>query len=177
MNDPSQLDRPKDAYHNITSYRSVRQYTSQPVPGETVQRILQAGRWAGSAKNLQPWSFIVITSSATLDRLAGCGDFAEHLRGAPLAIAIVIDPVRKASFDAGRAAQNMMLAGWALGLGSSMATMHHQDCARQVLGVPPEKEVEIVLDFGYPAPAQRTNPGGPEHGRKSLDEIVHKEHW
>ena len=55
-------------------------------------RILEAGRWAGSAKNTQPWRFIVVRNRETLNRLSGCGNYASHLREAPLAIVVVQVP-------------------------------------------------------------------------------------
>jgi nitroreductase len=167
----------KDAYKNITSHHSVRKFSDHPISDESLNHILRAGRWSGSSKNVQPWQFIVIRDRETLRRLSECGNFAGHLPSAQAAIAIVIDPVRFAVFDAGRTAQNMMLAAWAEGIGSAMATMHNQACAKQVLLVPDDKEVQIVLDFGYPAPEAEVRRSTPGTARKPLDEIVHWEHW
>ncbi len=167
----------KDPYKMILSLRTVRQFTDRPVPEDALQRILQAGRWAGSAKNIQPWQFIVIRDPETMMKLSRCGQFAQHLPGAPLAIAIISDQVRLAGFDAGRAAQNMMLAAWAEGIGSGIATMHDQACAKQVLDVPEDKDITIVLDFGYPASEGSLKSGMPNAGRKPLGGMVHNEKW
>lgn len=167
----------QDAYKNITSHHMVRKFSDRSISEESLNRILRAGRWSGSAKNVQPWQFIVIRDHETLRRLSECGNFAGHLPGAQVAVAIVIDPVRFAVFDAGRTAQNMMLAAWAEGIGSAMATMHNQACAKQVLGVPEDKEVQIVLDFGYPAPEAEVRRSAPGTARKPLDEMIHLEHW
>jgi nitroreductase len=167
----------KDLYKAILSLRTVREFADEPVSEESLQRILQAGRWAGSAKNIQPWQFIVIREHLTMEKLSTCGQFSQHLPGAPLAIAIISDQVRLAGFDAGRAAQNMMLAAWAEGIGSGIATMHDQACARQVLGVPEEKDIAIVLDFGYPAHEGSVKSKMPNAGRRSMQDIVHNERW
>lgn len=166
----------QNLYHTILSLRTVREFTQEPVTDESLDRILEAGRWTGSAKNQQPWHFIVIRDSNALETLSKCGDYASHLPGAQLAIAIVNDQIRKAEFDAGRAAQNMMLAAWAEGIASGIATMHDQDCAKRALGVPQDKEVAVVLDFGYPAHKPVKGPPGYS-GRRSKEEVVHNGKW
>lgn len=98
-----------DTLVGIRTKRDSREYDGRPVPEEALQRILQAGRMAGSSKNTQPWRFVVLREEASKRALAGCGQFAKHVPPAPLAIAIVLTP-GGGPFDAGRAAQNMMLA-------------------------------------------------------------------
>jgi nitroreductase len=166
----------QDLYHTILSLRTIREFTKEPITDESLDRILEAGRWSGSAKNVQPWHFIVIRNNDRLIELSKCGSYAQHLPGAQVAVAIVSDPVRAASFDAGRAAQNMMLAAWAEGIGSGIATMHDQACAKKVLRIPEDKDITIVLDFGYPAskPAKGVSPYA---GRRSKEEVIHHEQW
>ncbi len=162
-----------DAYRVIISKRDTRHYLDKPIPDDTVQRILQAGRMAGSSKNSQPVRYIVVRGAQRKAELAGCGQYAHHLPSAPLVVALVLVPGGGA-FDAGRAAQNMMLAAWAEGITSCPVAMHDQDCARAVLGVPPDHTVATVLAFGYPD--QRY----PLHGgrqRLPLHELVHWERW
>lgn len=119
-----------DAYDAILTCRAVRHFTETPISDDDLQRILQAGRWAGSAKNVQPWHFVVVRNRARLNQLAECGRYASHLRGAALAVVLVTSPGRWVDFDAGRAAQNMMLAAWLLGIGSCIASLHDEDRAR-----------------------------------------------
>lgn len=173
-----------EAYKILTTFRAVRHFTGQPLAEETLTRILQAGRWTGSAKNGQPWHFIVVRQPETLDRLAGCGRYASHLRGAAAAIAIVSETQAPAAFDAGRAAQNMMLAAWAEGVGSCIASLHETACARAVLGLPPERQVQAAISFGYPDPtASPTIEGQPREkilaglGRRPLADLVYWEQW
>jgi nitroreductase len=164
--------------------RAVRQFIDKKVDDETVTRVLEAGRWAGSAKNIQPWKFIVIEDRKTLERLAQCGRYASHLREAAFAIVIVSEPAPIVEFDSGRAAQNMMLAAWSLGIGSCIATMHQEDDARKVLGIPNQKKLHQAISFGYPdVGVTPTIEGKPPRevlasmGRKPLGEIVCYEHW
>ena len=68
----------------IQSKRAVRQFQDKPLPDEVVEAIVNAGRLSGSAKNRQPWSFVLVRERATLNQLATCGAFAGHLAGAAL---------------------------------------------------------------------------------------------
>jgi nitroreductase len=162
-----------DAYRCIVTKRDSRSYTNQPIPEEVVQRILQAGRMAGSSKNTQPWRFVVLRDPERKRELAACGQFAQHVPSAPLVIAVVLTPGGGA-FDAGRAAQNMMLAAWAEGVTSCPVAMHDQECAARVLGLPPEHRVAIVISFGYPESEASLHRGVP---RLPLEELVHEERW
>ena len=161
-----------DTYTCIRTKRDTRAYQSKPIDEETLRRILQAGRMAGSAKNMQPCRFVVIQEEAQKKELAACGQFSAYIPTAPVVVAIVI-PEDGRTFDAGRSAQNMMLAAWAEGITSCPVTMHDAACAQRVLGLPDAHRAAIVLAFGYPASdeGRRTSP------RLSLDELVHRERW
>lgn len=119
-----------------------------------LERILQAGRRSGSSRNSQPWHFVVIQDRQRLAALSRCGRFAQHLAGAAAAIVVAMNDARHA-FDAGRCAQNMMLAAWSMGVGSCPATLHDAARARSVLGVPDRMAVAMALSFGYPHPGGR----------------------
>lgn len=162
-----------DAYTCIRTKRDSREYQDTPVPDETLNRILQAGRMAGSSKNTQPWRFVVLRDEARKRALAACGQFAKHVPSAPLVIAVVLTSGGGA-FDAGRAAQNMMLAAWAEGVTSCPVAMHDQACAARVLGLPEGHSVPIVLAFGYPASETSLHRGVP---RTPLAELVRYEGW
>jgi nitroreductase len=161
-----------DVYTCIRSKRDTRAYQDKPIPEDALGRILQAGRMAGSAKNLQPCRLVVLKDEARRKDLSACGQFATHIVTAPVAVAVVI-PKDGREFDAGRCAQNMMLAAWAEGVTSCPVTMHDADCASRVLGLPETHRVSIVLAFGYPAPGERRRSSP----RLPLDELVHRERW
>jgi nitroreductase len=172
-----------DTWQAIRTVRAVRTFRPQPLPPEVLQRILDAGRHAGSSKNLQRWDFIAVTRRETLGQLAGVGPYAGHLAGAAAAVALVTpDPLAKGArlsviWDAGRAAQNMVLAAWAQGVGSVPATVYEPDLARQILGYPENRHCEYILSFGYPADPEDLTRPPRSGGRRSLDEVVHWEHW
>jgi nitroreductase len=168
-------------YDLIRTKRDTRAYSDRPIPEDTLRRILQAGRMSGSAKHAQPCRFVLLRDRGHKEELAACGDFTAHIPTAPVVVAIATlpdagqwEPVRATSFDAGRAAQNMMLAAWAEGVTSCPVTMHRHDDAARVLGLPPGHRVTWVLAFGYPADGA---PGREPRPRRPLDEYVHEERW
>jgi nitroreductase len=164
-----------DSYRAIVSKRDTRVFLDQPVPEEALRRILQAGRMAGSSKNVQPCRFIVIDDPAVKGEIAKCGDFAAWIPAAPLLIAVAVsNRSTRAEFDAGRAAQNMMLAAWDDGIASCPTSMHHVECAREALGLSDEFHVSTVIGFGYRARAPKHVP---EAARLPIDEYVRRNRW
>jgi len=172
-----------DTWQAIDSIRVVRHFQERPPEEAALKRILNAGRRAGSSKNLQRWAFIVVRDRDHLRELAAAGPFASHLATAPLAIALVTpDPAQtdaplSVMWDLGRAAQNMVLAAWESGIGSVPATVYDQALARRLLGYPDDQWCEFLVSFGYPAdPAALTRPKRAG-GRVTLASIVHEERW
>lgn len=167
----------------IDSIRVVREFSDAPIDEKDLRRILNAGRRAGSSKNLQRWVFIVVRDRDRLKQLAEVGNFAQHLGGASLAIALVTpdphadDAPLSIVFDLGRAAQNMVLAAWELGIGGVPATVYNQELARELLGFPQGHHCEYLLSFGYPADASVLTAPKQPGGRARLDEIVHDDRW
>jgi nitroreductase len=160
--------------------RAVRQFTTQPLPQADVLAILNAGRRAQSSKNTQPWRFIAITDKATLKGLAECGDWAGHLAGAALGVAIIHpDPSERFQilFDIGQAAAYMQLAAWELGIGSCMATLYQAERARQLLGFPEDYHIRFAISFGYPLESEKLSAAPNKGGRLAFDEAVHWEKW
>ena len=167
----------------IAHRRAIRSFVVRPLEPAHLERILNAGRRAGSSKNSQRWAFIVCRDRAHLRELAAVGPWGGHLAGAAVGIALVTpDPtVAEAPlsvlFDLGQAAENMMLAAWELGIGSVPATVYDHDLARRLLGYPADQHCEFLLSFGYPAdPTDLTRPLKPG-GRTALGDLLHEERW
>jgi len=80
-------------------------------------------------------------------------------------------------WDLGRAAQNMVLAAWELGIGSVPATVYEHDLARELLGYPADQHCEYLLSFGYPADADDLTRAPKAGGRRDLDEMVRPDRW
>lgn len=171
-----------ETWEAINSVRVIREFTDQPLAPEHLERILNAGRRAASSKNEQTWAFIVVTDRELLGELTAVGRYADHLANAAAAVALVVPEesgphVRITMWDMGRAAQNMVLAAWELGIGSVPATAHNHQVAGRLLGLPDDRRCDLLLSFGYPAdPSKLTAPNKPD-GRKGLEDIVHRDHW
>lgn len=172
-----------DTWQAIDSIRAVRRFQERGPEAAHLRRILNAGRRAGSSKNLQRWAFIVVRDRDHLRELAAVGPFAGHLAGAPLAIALVTpdpagtDAPLSVMWDLGRAAQNMVLAAWELGIGSVPATVYDQALARRLLGYPDDQWCEFLISFGYPADPAALIAPKRAGGRVTLESIVHEERW
>jgi nitroreductase len=164
-----------DTWLAVASRREVREYADRPLPAEAVERILDAGRLAGSAQNRQPWRFLVVEAPAARSQLAEAVYEPTNVRGAQLVVAIL----GKGGFDTGRAAQNMLLVAWNEGIGSCPNGLRDPDAARTAIGLGPDDELAIVLTFGYPAKERDPFRSTPEEwseraNRKPLDELVER---
>ena len=164
-----------EAYLAVVSKREVREYLARPLEPEVERHILDAGRVAGSARNRQPWTFIVVRDEAAVEAVAESVYEAQNVRGA--AFVVAVQTMGGAGIDAGRAAQNMMLAAWALGVGSCPNGIADRVGLNRALRLGDEDKVVVVLSFGYPAkrvdPARRTPEEWVERARrKPFDEVV-----
>src|SRR3954470_22412142 len=114
-----------DAYLALVSRREVRDYDARPLPEDAVRRILEAGRLAGSSRNRQQRRFIAVRDPGVRAALAEIAHTPSNVRTAALVIAVVTWGRGPAGLDAGRAAQNMMIAAWNEGIGSCPHRIHN----------------------------------------------------
>jgi nitroreductase len=164
-----------EAYLAVVSKREVREYLARPLEPEVERRILEAGRVAGSAKNRQPWTFIVVRDDQAVEAVAESVYEAQNVRGAAFVVAILMNG--GAGIDAGRAAQNMMLAAWALGVGSCPNGIADRVGLNAALRLGDDDKVAVVLSFGYPVKPLDPKRRSPEEWigrarRRPFDEIV-----
>jgi nitroreductase len=155
----------------IRTVLAVRQFQDQPVPPETVRRILEAGWLTASSMNQQPWHFIAVEERATLQRLGELARTGPYIAGAALAVVVVIEKTRFAVSDASRAIQSMILAGWGEGVGSNWVGFGEMQAANALLGIPDGLEIFAILPFGYPA--KRIGLGKKK--RKPFEQVAHRE--
>jgi len=171
-----------DAWRAINSVRVVREFADRPLEPDHVKRILNAGRRTASSKNEQRWIFIVVQDREHLRELAAVGRYGGHLAGAAAAIALVTpDPNgprgKSIIWDLGRAAQNMVLAAWELGIGSAPATVYDHKLSGKLLGLPADHDCSFIMSFGYPADPSALTAPNRAGGRRSLDEVAREDHW
>lgn len=164
-----------DALEAIRSRRVQRTFSKTPVEPEKLSQIVSAGRHAMSARNLQPWQFIVLQNRDTLREVGALCSTGRFVADAPSAIVVLKDVsnARWADIDCGQAVQNMATAACALGLGTCWVGNFDNAKLMQMLGVPVEWAIFTILPFGYPDPAN------PPQSRplKSRDEMVHYERY
>ena len=165
---------PVDAYQAIVAKRDQRAFLPQPIPDEPLRRILQAGRMTGSSKNQEPNRFIVVRDRERVAAIAALGAFGAWLADA--AVVVVIVQTDEHEYDAGRCAQNMMVAAWNDGIGSCPAHLPEPELAK-LLGIPSTIAVNRVIGFGYVDPRRAAPPKRVGRRRLPLTELVHWETW
>ena len=168
-----------DTFLAIASKREVRDYAGRPIPADAEQRILEAGRVAGSSRNRQPWRFLVVESPSLRERLAEAVYVPGNVRGAGLVVIIALQGKGPTAFDAGRAAQNMMLTAWNDHIGSCPNGMPDPDVVGRLLDLEDGERPTVVLTFGYPArtrdPQRHTAVEWVERAdRKPFEDVVQR---
>lgn len=140
--------------------RSIRKFTDEPVRREEILTILEAGRWAPSGLNNQPWRFLVIAADdPRREKLAECTKYAHVVRQSAALICVTLqkDAMYSAMKDhqgAGACIQNMLLAAHDLGLGAVWLgqIINDQEAALSAAGIPSdEQELQAVIALGRPA--------------------------
>jgi nitroreductase len=157
----------------IMTRRSIRKFERKDVPEELVERVLEAGRWAPSGLNNQPWRFAIIRDNAIKDRISGLTHYSRIVRDADVLIAVFMDSASgyhrvKDSQAIGACIQNMLLEAHGLGLGAVwLGEIIRSDARiREVLGVGNDVELMAVIALGYPA----EKPRAPR--RKALQDLI-----
>ena len=164
----------------IRTKRAVRTYRDDPLPEDIVRTILHAGRRSQSAKNDQPWHFLAIRDRATLGALAATSPNIAYIANAALCVGLVTPPPSQKKtilFDAGQAAACMQLAAWELGVVSCLGTVWEPEKARALLGLPGDRQVDLLVAFGYPLCEDAEPRRGQKGGRRDLDDVVRWERW
>ena len=170
-----------ETWDAIRSRRNVREFSERPVASEDLDRILEAGRHAPSARNWQPWDFILVTERKKLADLAGVWRGAWHVAKAPAAIALVA-PVPQEErerdllqYDLGQATMSMMLAAADVGIGTGHASVSDQELARRILGCSDDRFCAYLISVGYPGDRPLTPLWRPN--RRPFGDVVHREQW
>lgn len=163
-----------DTFLAVASKRDERRYAPREVPADVADRILDAGRLAGSSRNRQPWAFVVVADEERRRELAEAVYAPANVHGAALVIACV-----GKGFDLGRAAQNMMLVAWNDGVASCPNGIRDAERARRALDLREGEELGVVLSLGYPArprePATRTAEAwSARANRRPLDDVARR---
>ncbi len=158
---------------SIKLRRSIRKFTSQGIDDEQIHQIIEAGMWAPSGLNNQPWRIAIIKDSPTRKSIAPLTRYAPIIEGAPLLLAVFLDA--GASYDRikdiqaiGACIQNMLLTIHDLGLGGVWLgeILKNKEQVAKLLEAPDSFELMAVIALGHPA-----EKGGRAY-RKNMEEIV-----
>lgn len=169
-----------DTSATIETMKKVRQtriYQDKPVAKADLDTLLEVAQWTGSARNTQPWHFIVVQDKATLGKLAALRSNIDWVANVPLVIALVFDghDTVLESFDEGRIFERLAIGATLLGLGAGTAWFlgdAEEAAAKALLGVPEGRVMHSMVAVGYIDKGANQLPGRNYVGRKPLDEIV-----
>ncbi len=167
-----------DAIDAILSRRSIRKYTTDPVPEDVINQLLEAAMSAPSASNQQPWHFIVINKRDILDEIPKVHPYSNMLKEAPLAIVVCGDlqlEINKGFWvtDCSAATENILIAAQAKGLGAVWLGVYlieeRVTSIQELLGLPKHIIPLCIVSIGYPAEkkprSNRYNPSRIHHNR------------
>ncbi len=160
----------------LRGLRQVRQFSTQPVPEEAIESILEVARWTGSGMNVQPWEFVVVRERDTLKEITEAEGAGSWLPGANMAIVIVMAGQTKEieTYDEARLTERMMLAAAAYGVGAGIWWFKDGGAAaRRILGIPQDKSIRTAVGLGYPSEEASAKPKRAG-ARKPLSELVHQ---
>jgi nitroreductase len=168
-----------DVLTAIQTRRSIRRYLDQPVDPALVEQLLVAAMQSPSARNQQPWHFVVIDDRALLDQIPGFMPNAAMVAGAPMAILLCADLKLEKSegywvVDCAAATENMLLAAHGLGLGACWCGVYprenRMEALHELLGLPENVEAHSLVVIGHPAEQVRA-----EHRYRT--DRVHRNGW
>lgn len=161
----------------LNKVRQARQYKNDPIPADVVDKLLEVARWTGSARNRQPWHFIVVDDPDKLKQISELRPSINWVAEASLGIAIVLDgenPSRE-FYDEGRVSERLMIAAHLLGYGSGTAwygTEELEKKGKEILDIPQDLCARSVVVIGRRISVKDPRPNPATPGRLPLTEIV-----
>ena len=166
-----------DVLNLLKSRRSIRIYQDKPIPQNLLFQILEAGRWAPTGANLQPWHFVIVTDPETRRQVGKVARFffikSSHVEKAPVVLVLGYD-TRKGKYgryDVTLAGGNMMTMATSLGLGTCWIGAFDESKLKEILEIPNNIEVIALITLGYADERAEAPP------RVEMEKIVHWESW
>ena len=162
-------------FEAIRSRRSIRAFSDKPLERQLLERIVDAGRFAATARNVQPWEFVVVSERGMLKSLAALADNGRFIADAAACIAVFCSDTKYYLEDGCAATQNMLLAAGGLGIGSCWVAGDKKSYCNQVsalLAAPASLKLVSLIALGYPQDANIPNPQ-----KRNLSEVIHLERF
>jgi nitroreductase len=160
-----------DAIEALKTRRSVRAFTRAPISKKTIEDIVDCGRLAPTANNVQPWEFVVVTDPDLLRRIAVTTDYGKFIADAPVCIIVLSKETKYYLEDGSAATQNILLAAHAHGLGSCWVAGDKKPYTPgicRLVGAHPGYKLISLIPIGHPAEK-------PEKSKRPLADVVHWE--
>ncbi|MCX7918253.1 MAG: nitroreductase family protein [bacterium] len=161
-----------DAIEALKTRRSIRKYLDRPVSKELIEQLVDVGRLAATANNLQPWEFVVVTDANMRQQLADITEYGKFIKIAPVCILVFSKDTKYFLEDGSAATQNILVAARALGLGSCWVAgdkKPYADKIRELLGVPTGYKLISLIAIGYPAETPEAK------NKRPLSSVIHWE--
>jgi nitroreductase len=162
-----------DAIEVLKTRRAVRAYTREPVPKEIIEDIIDCGRLAATAINIQPWEFVAVTDPVMLRRIAQTADYGKFIADAPACVVVMCRDTKYYLEDGSAATENILLAARAHGLGSCWVAGDKKDYAAEIcrlVEAPPGCKLVSLVPIGHPAES-------PEKAKRPLADVLHWEKY
>jgi len=162
-----------DAIEVLKTRRSVRAYKAEPVPRRIVEDVIDCGRLAATAVNIQPWEFVAVTEPAMLRKIADITDYGKFIAEAPVCVLVLCAETKYYLEDGSAATENILLAARAHGLGSCWVAgdkKHYAPDICRLVGVPRGYKLVSLIPIGYPAETA-------EPAKRPLAEVLHWEKY
>jgi len=161
-----------DLFEAIYARTSIRSFKKEIVPKELLEQIVDAGRHAPSAINIQPWEFVVCTDDEKIQDIAGVTDYGKFIAQASACIAVICEDTKYYLEDGCAAVENMLLAATALGLGACWVAgdkKSYCSAVKQILQIPDHFKLVALLPIGFPKYDKEPN------SKRPLDQVLHWE--
>jgi len=162
------------AIEAIKKRRSVRIFKPQEVPEPLIKELIDCARLAPTARNEQPWEFVVVTRGDLLKELANLTDHGKFISQSPCCIAVFCRETKYYLEDGCAATENILIAAVELGLVSCWVAGDKKTYCGEVkrlLGVPKDFKLVSLIALGY-SDAPLTNPS-----KRALSEVIHWQGW
>ncbi len=153
---------------------SVREYLDRPVPKDLLEKLVDAGRRAPSARAVEPWEFLVVTERATLERLSGMVSTGVFLKQAAACILVFCSETKYYLEDGSAATENILLAATDLGLGTCWIAgdkKEYCDDAAKLFGVPSHMKLISLISIGWAVKEVK------QRKRRDMKDVLHWEKW
>jgi nitroreductase len=163
-----------DALEAIRSRRSVRIFSEKPVTKDTLKSLVDAGRLAATARNIQPWEFVVVTDRSTLKKIGEIAETGRFIAEAASCIAVYCQETKYYLEDGSAATENILIAAAAQGLGSCWVAGDKKPYCLEIsrlLNAPPAYKLVSLIALGYPADKAALHAVE----KRRLDEVIHWE--